>query len=130
MKRRLHGQKQAVRGSGDFLKDMGYADPDEMRVKFTLANAIALAIEDHALTQDDAAKITGLAQSDVLRIVNGVVKEYAVFRLMRALAALGKDISIEISNSASEQGMIVARPSDANDAAVAGYSRASDAART
>jgi predicted XRE-type DNA-binding protein len=100
---------------------MGYADPDEMRVKFTLANAIALAIEDHALTQDDAAKITGLAQSDVLRIVNGVVKEYAVFRLMRALAALGKDISIEISNSASEQGMIVARPSDANDAAVAGY---------
>ena len=121
MKRRLHRQKQPVRGSGDFLKDMGYADPDEMRVKFTLANAIALAIEDHALTQDDAAKITGLAQSDVLRIVNGVVKEYAVFRLMRALAALGKDILIEISNSASEQGMIVARPSDANDAAVAGY---------
>jgi predicted XRE-type DNA-binding protein len=97
-----------VHGSGDFLKDMGYADPDEMRVKFTLANNIALAIEDRGLKQADAAKITGLAQSDISRIVNGVVKEYAVFRLMRVLAALGKDISIGISNSGSEHGMIVA----------------------
>jgi predicted XRE-type DNA-binding protein len=97
-----------IRGSGDFLKDMGYDDPDEMRVKFALANNIALVIEDRDLKQADAAKITGLAQSDISRIVNGVVKDYAVYRLMRVLAALGKDISIGITDSSMEHGMIVA----------------------
>ncbi len=104
-------RQQVVRGSGDFLKDMGYADPDEMRVKFVIANAIALAIEDRALTQGEAAKLTGLVRSDVARIVNGVVKDYPSFRLMQALAALGKDVLIEIRGSASKEGAIFARSS-------------------
>ena len=95
---------KVVRGSGDFLKDMGYENPDEMRIKFALANNIALAIEDRGLRQADAAKLTGLAQSDVSRIVNGIVKDIAVFRLMTTLAALGKDISIGIRDAASERG--------------------------
>ena len=41
--------EQVTRGSGDFLKDMGYDNPDEMRVKFALANSIALTIEDLGL---------------------------------------------------------------------------------
>jgi len=35
-------------GSGDFLKDRGYLDPDEVRLKFALANEIALIIEPQA----------------------------------------------------------------------------------
>jgi hypothetical protein len=41
--------ERVTRGSGDFLKDMGYDNPDEMRVKFALANSIALTIEDLGL---------------------------------------------------------------------------------
>lgn len=99
-----------VRGSDDFLKDMGYADPEEMRVKFALANAIALEIEDQNLRQADVAKAAGISQSDVSRIANGVVKDYSVFRLMRVLTALGKNISIGITNASSQRGMIVASP--------------------
>jgi predicted XRE-type DNA-binding protein len=95
----------------DERKDMGYVDPAEMRVKFVMANAIALAIEDRSLTQGEAAKITGLVRSDVARIVNGVVKDCPFFRLMQALAALGKDISIEIRGSTSKQGAIFAHSS-------------------
>jgi predicted XRE-type DNA-binding protein len=101
-----------VHGSGDFLKDMGYEDPEEMRVKFALANNIAVAIEDRDLKQSEAAKITGLAQSDISRIVNGIVKDYSVFRLMRVLTALGKDISIGITNSTAERGLIMAAESE------------------
>lgn len=104
-------RQHVVRGSGDFLKDMGYADPDEMRVKFVMANAIALAIEDRALTQGEAAKLTGLVRSDVARIVNGAVKDYPFFRLMQALTALGKDISIEIRGAASKRGAVFAHSS-------------------
>jgi predicted XRE-type DNA-binding protein len=97
-----------VHGSGDFLRDMGYEDPEEMRVKIALANTIALTIEDRKLKQADAAKITGLAQPDISRIVNGVVKDYSVFRLMRVLTALGKDISIGITSSNADRGVIIA----------------------
>lgn len=97
-----------VRGSGDFLKDMGYEDPDEMRVKFALANNIALTIDDRDLTQVEAARLTGLAQSDVSRIKNGIVKDYSVYRLMNALTSLGKDISISIRDAADQRGTIVA----------------------
>jgi predicted XRE-type DNA-binding protein len=97
-----------VRGSGNFLKDMGYEDPEEARVKFTLANNIALAIEDRRMTQAEAARAVGLAQSDISRIVNGLVKDYSVFRLMRVLTAFGKDISIGISDAAAEHGAIIA----------------------
>lgn len=72
------------------LKDMGYDNPDEMRIKFALANSIALTIEDLGLRQVEAAKLTGLAQSDISRIVNGNVKDVAVFRLMRRPCFLGK----------------------------------------
>jgi predicted XRE-type DNA-binding protein len=97
-----------VRGSGDFLRDRGYDDPEEMRVKFALANNIALTIEDRSLRQIDVAALAGLAQADVSRIVNGIVKDYSVFRLMRVLAALGKDVSIGITDASSEHGTIIA----------------------
>jgi predicted XRE-type DNA-binding protein len=80
------GQTKAsgpIVGSGDFLKDRGYLGPDEMRLKFALANEIALIIEERGLKQMEAAQAADLSQSDVSRIVNGVVKDYSVYRLMR-----------------------------------------------
>jgi predicted XRE-type DNA-binding protein len=97
-----------VRGSGDFLADRGYDDPEEMRVKFALANNIALTIEDRNLRQVDVAALAGLAQADVSRIVNGIVKDYSVFRLMRVLAALGKDVSIGVTDASCGRGAIIA----------------------
>jgi predicted XRE-type DNA-binding protein len=93
-------------GSGNYLKDRGYADPAEMRVKFLLSNEIALAIEDKALSQKDAANLTCLKQPDISRIANGNVGDYSVWRLMRTLSLLGKDIVIDIHQSSQEQGDI------------------------
>jgi predicted XRE-type DNA-binding protein len=106
-----------VRGSGDFLRDMGYDDPDEMRVKFTLANSIAMAIEQRRLKQAEVAKLTGLAQPDISRIVNGIVKDYSLIRLMRVLTALGKDVSIGISDASGGRGIIAAKTSAPEQAA-------------
>lgn len=95
-------------GSGDFLKDRGYPDPDEMRLKFALANEIALIIEERGLKQAEAAKTAELSQSDVSRIVNGIVKDYSVFRLMRVVTKLGKNVSIDFTDANAGQGMIFA----------------------
>jgi predicted XRE-type DNA-binding protein len=77
-----------VAGSGDFLRDRGYLDPNEMRLKFALANEIALIIEERGLKQAEAAQAAELSQSDVSCIVNGIVKDYSVYRLMRASTRL------------------------------------------
>ena len=95
-------------GSGDFLKDRGYLDPDEMRLKFALANEIALIIEERGLKQTEAAQAVELSQSDVSRIVNGIVKDYSVYRLMRVVTKLGKNVSIDFSDAKAEHGAIFA----------------------
>lgn len=107
-------------GSGNYLKDRGYADPAEMRVKFLLSNEIALAIEDKALSQKAAAELTGLKQPDISRISNGNVDEYSVWRLMRTLSLLGKDIVIDIQQSSQQQGDINTNIAPAKLISVAG----------
>ncbi|MGU3282469.1 helix-turn-helix domain-containing protein [Methylobacterium mesophilicum] len=90
-----------VRGSGNFLADRGYADPEEASLKILLANKVALLLEDQRMTQVKAAERSGLAQADVSRIVNGLVKDYSVFRLMRVLTALGQDIHLGWAEASS-----------------------------
>ncbi|CAN7548230.1 XRE family transcriptional regulator [Pararhizobium sp. LjRoot235] len=104
-------------GSGNYLKDRGYADPAEMRIKFLLSNEIALSIEDKALSQKAPAELTGLKQPDISRIANGNVGDYSVWRLMRTLSLLGKDIVIDIHQSNHEQGDINANIAPAKQAA-------------
>lgn len=43
-----------VRGSGVFLADVGYADPDAVRERFLAENEINLALEDGLITTDEA----------------------------------------------------------------------------
>jgi predicted XRE-type DNA-binding protein len=95
-------------GNGDFLKDRGYPEPDEMRLKFALANEIALIIEKRGLKQTEAAQAAELSQSDISRIVNGIVKDYSVYRLMRVVTKLGKNVSIDFTDAKAGQGAIFA----------------------
>ena len=99
---------EPIVGSGDFLKDRGYLDPDEMRLKFALANEIALIIEERGFKQTEAAQAAELSQSDVSRIVNGIVKDYSVYRLMRVVTKLGKNVSIDFTDAKAGQGAIFA----------------------
>jgi predicted XRE-type DNA-binding protein len=106
--RREDEGSEPIRGSGNYLSDRGYADPDEAKLKFLMANEVALIAEARGLSQAKVAELTGLAQPDVSRIVNGVVRDYSVMRLMRVLNCLGKDIHIGWSDAAHGRGMIVA----------------------
>jgi predicted XRE-type DNA-binding protein len=93
-----------VVGSGNFLADRGYADPDETRLKFLLSNEIALLFGRMEVSQTKFAELVELSQADVSRIINGNVKDYSVWRLMKVLNILGKDILVEVSNSPEPRG--------------------------
>src|ERR1700730_12105631 len=95
-------------GSGDFLRDRGYLDPEEVRLKFALTIANWLIIEERDLKQSEAAQAAELSQSDVSRIVNGIVKDYSVYRLMRVVTKLGKNVSIDFTETKGGEGAIFA----------------------
>lgn len=78
-------ESQVRRGSDDFLEDMGYADPDAMRVKIAIANKTALAMDDRGLSWEKAAAITGLAPIVIGAIEDGRVKDIDIEVLQAAL---------------------------------------------
>src|ERR1700741_2554063 len=78
-----------VRGSGTFLKDRGYADPTETRIKFDLVNVLRDIVETKKLKQVDVVSLieeydpkVGVSQPDISRILRGNVKGYSESRLM------------------------------------------------
>ena len=83
-------------GSGDFLADMGYANSDEMYLKFALAHAIGQIVREQRLTQIQVEELTGVPQSNVSRIVRGRVSGFSVEKLLDMLRSLGKDIEITV----------------------------------
>lgn len=92
-----------VRGSGNFLKDRGYSDPMETRIKFDLVSIIRTIVEAKKLRQIDVVSIVsryapaaGISQPDISRILRGNVNGYSESRLIVILAALGNNVSIVV----------------------------------
>ncbi len=92
----------------NFLADMGYDDPDEMRLKFYIVGKISEIIDAKKMRQKDVEKITGIPQSDVSKIVNGRVKSYSVWKLLKMALSLGKNIHVHFQDTEKECGTIFA----------------------
>lgn len=97
-----------VLGSGNFLRDQCYADPEETAIKFKLANQIALLMEYYAIRQAEVCRLTGLKQPDVSKIVNGNVSGFSVWRLLRALRSLGQVVTISVRSGEDKYALALA----------------------
>ena len=91
------------RGSGNVFADLGLPDADAHLLKAELVTRIDKIIRERGLKQMDAAKLLGLSQPDVSRLLRGSFREYSMERLLRLLTALGRDVNIVIRESHSEQ---------------------------
>lgn len=83
-------------GSGNVFRDLGFPNPEEHLLKAQLVSRLQQILEERKLTQTAAAKILGLSQPDVSRLLNGQFRDYSVERLLRLLMALDRDIEIVI----------------------------------
>ena len=84
------------RGSKNVFADLGYSDPDTHLLKAQLVNRIDDILSEQKLTQTEAAKIMGLSQPDVSRLLKGQFREMSVERIMRILMRLGCKVDIVI----------------------------------
>ena len=87
---------RVVRGSGNVFADLGLPDATEHLAKAELVGKIKLVIESKGWSQATAARIMGMAQPDVSRLLRGHFANYSLDRLLRFLHAAGCDVNITV----------------------------------
>lgn len=81
---------------GNVFADLGVTDAEAHLLKAGLVTRIEQFIRERGLKQTEAAKLLGISQPDVSRLLRGDFREFSVERLLRLLIALGRDIEIKI----------------------------------
>jgi predicted XRE-type DNA-binding protein len=82
--------------SGNVFADLGFPDAHEALAKSRLAQKIAAIVADKKLTQDKAAKLLGIDQPKVSKLIRGQLKDFSTDRLFHFLTALGQDVEITV----------------------------------
>jgi len=83
-------------GSGNVFKDIGLPNADEHLIKAQLVYKIDGLMKARRLKQIDAAKLFGIKQPDVSKLLRGDFDQFSVERLLRFLVALGQDVEIVV----------------------------------
>ncbi|MBI3126341.1 MAG: XRE family transcriptional regulator [Candidatus Tectomicrobia bacterium] len=84
------------RGSGNVFADLGRPDAEAHLLKAELVAQIDQIIRQRRMTQARAAKLLGISQPDVSRLLRGHFRSYSMDRLLRFLTVLGRDVEILI----------------------------------
>jgi predicted XRE-type DNA-binding protein len=84
-------------GSGNVYADLGYSDSEGMAVKAQLVTRIADTIRQRGLTQESAARVLGLTQPKISKLLKGQFRGISERRLLHCLTQLGNDIEIVVT---------------------------------
>lgn len=91
------------RGSGNVFADLDHPDIEVHLLKAELVTRIDKIIRQRRLKQVEAAKLLGLSQPDISRLLQGNFREYSIERLLRLLTILGRDVKMVIQKSGHHQ---------------------------
>lgn len=83
-------------GSGNVFADLGLPDAEELFAKANLVIEIDRTIQARRLTQAQAAKLMGIDQPKVSKLLRGDLRGYSTHRIMEFLTRLGHDVEIVI----------------------------------
>ena len=84
------------RSSGNVFADIGLPNPEEHLIKASLVLKIDRLMKQRGLKQVEAAKLFGVKQPDVSKMLRGEFRQFSVERLMHFLVALGQDVDIVV----------------------------------
>jgi predicted XRE-type DNA-binding protein len=83
-------------GSGNIFADLKLPNAEEHQLKASLVVELKKTIGERKLTQSAAARIGGIKQPDMSRIMRGQLRGYSVELLMRLLTAFEQDVEITV----------------------------------
>jgi len=87
--------------SGNVYADIGFPGPVEAQAKAELARKLGNIIKHRHLNQNATAKLLGIDQPKVSRLLRGQLKEFSMTRLLGFMLLLDRDIEIHIKKHQS-----------------------------
>jgi predicted XRE-type DNA-binding protein len=94
MRNKSNNDEGFVESSGNVFADLGLAEADELLVKADLMHAITREIAERGLSQEQAAQLANVQQSDISRIKHGKMEMFSQERLIDILRRLEIDVEI------------------------------------
>jgi predicted XRE-type DNA-binding protein len=98
-----HDERAIVDGTGDVFADLGLQLTEDDRLKLVIARAISRIVVGGGYTQNEAARIMGLDQPKVSKLLRGRLKEFSAERLIDCLLQLGYDIEVKYKKANRRQ---------------------------
>ena len=83
-------------GSGNIFADLGLPNAEEHQLKAALVVQLKRLIAERGLTQVAAAKLVGMKQPDLSKLLRGQFRLVSVEKLMRMLTAFDQDVEITL----------------------------------
>lgn len=77
-------------------EEIGFPDASEMAVKAKLAMKIAEGLRERGWTQQEAAKVLGLTQSKLSKMLRGEFRGISEIKMMDCLVRLGHGVKIVV----------------------------------
>jgi predicted XRE-type DNA-binding protein len=95
--------RRELRGSGNVFQDLGIPNAEEHLVKAQLVFKIDMLMKERRLKQVEAAKLFGIRQPDISKMLRGEFRQFSVERLLRFLVALDQDVEIVVKPRRSSE---------------------------
>jgi len=92
----VNNRKRFETGSRNVFQDIGVPNAEEHLVKAHLVFKIDAILKRRGLKQVEAAKLLGIRQPDVSKMLRGEFRQFSVERLLRFLVALNQDVEIVV----------------------------------
>lgn len=93
------GKPRSTKSSGNVFADIGVPNAEEHLAKADLVIGIAAIIRAKGLSQTAAAKLVGLEQPDISRLMRGHFEGFSYDRLFNILNALGENVRVVVSDA-------------------------------
>jgi predicted XRE-type DNA-binding protein len=93
----------STKSSGNVFADIGLPDPEVSLLKADLIINITGLIREKGLTQAQAARIMGLAQPDVSKLMKGHFSGFSYERIFGFLTALGENVTIRVREAKTKK---------------------------
>ena len=93
-------------GSGNVFAYLGFANPEQERLKSNLTLEIYKILKERGLRQSEAAKLLGMSQPRVSELMRGRSGMFSASRLMEFLTALDQDVEITVRPKRKCEGKI------------------------
>ena len=84
------------RGRDNVFADLGFDNPEEMRLRADLVQRLREIIQRRRLTQAAAAKLLRIKQPDLSALLHGRLTKYSLERLLRFMTILDRDVKIVV----------------------------------